>query len=1414
MKPASRRSHLQVRILLRLEQGPARTVSELAVAVGARRSSVSRSLKRLCNDELVAHKRNGWTLTQDGEEEASRCNLDLSRIADSLRRTVQGVATVNQSMSANPISESLVGGVPTRWLYRGSDTLADSLDASEINNWSDRDDAANKLPDLLFRLIVATLPECASRIDFPSGSSVRFPDWDGLLEAPRGNEWAPGGISGWEISSDKNVASKANSVYEMRTSDPLGLNMPTTTFVFVTSRRWRNKRHWQSQRREEGKWSDVRAYDANDLVAWLRQSEKVTRWLLGVIYKRPFEYETMTRIEDRQGETLSEVKAGFAEMGVDLKALAVAIATQAEPDSESTQDLEARRLSERIDSARELIQEGLIVTAQTQLERIQREAGDMPDSLRFRLITNMAVCALGADRFDEASSLLDEAHRIQPENRTGITNAALAAHLQQKPQRAAELAHEALELDPHDSNAAANLISALSDMGKSDQVEEVVASVEWIAQESASASALARVRVQQARYEDAIALYRSLIDVEPEDAHAHLGLSQCLLAHAQVDRLPVGYGKETLAILREAETRADRAVALLKPTQLNVRRQEALVLRAGARALLGKVDEAMLDVDTVLGEVPAHPGALLHKGLLLLKRGLPREARKLLEGIEDPELRADSLLPLADACLESGDPAAAIALLRDSFKLDPSGREDLGRAESLLRAEAAIGAEDSVGPVLEAAMRRHPNDPALHALAAVRSSLQGDLEASETTLKRAIELAGEPHGQALRAQLGHFYASLGRFADAAEQFSKACVDDTSHPEAIPMLLSLFNSRQYRRALDLVRNIRETGDPPPKVAVDVEADILGYVGDVRTAVLRHSELCSRDDSTSDDRVRLAMAQFRCGEREAALETIVDIDIAELGHDPQALMKLAHMKRFLGATDYIHDAYLSRRYGLNDPDAHLGYFRLFLGRDEKWEEPSIVGQGCSIRIKSDDEEQWWQILEAGEEPLGPRELAPSNILAQRLLGRKVGEVVVLRQGLGGVSYEITEIQSKYVRAYQETLEEFSTRFPDNMSLSRVKLDSDFTPIFQSIELRHQHVSNAEGLYKSQQLPFASFCSLIGSSTLEIWPSYTAQPTARLHFGNGSEQETSEALEQMHDANFIVLDMLALLTVHRLGLAEHLRTRFSRVTIPQHAFDEIQEHVYQMRIDGAPSSHVGKDEEGRYTLTEITDDAWKKRQAYALSVLELAESFERIPSYPMLTADEHKKTIDVLTLAGAGAVYAGDEQSQVAPVLVSDDLVQSHLARSFGLGTVNSQALLMELLRSDVITAEEYSANIEQLVLLNYWFVRVRAEDILRRFKASGYQTTPGIQAMLRTLWGPDCVEDIAASVGAAVVATLAKGPLIPQHLDFLLSSVLAAIRRGRHTNQVLFKFKAQVAARLSLAPLQCARILQAVDLYMRT
>ena len=104
MKSVSRRSLLQMRILLRLEVGPFRAISELAMAVGARRPSVSRSLKTLRNDKLVVRNRDGWILTFAGEEEAKRCHQELSRVADNLHRTVQGISIASLAEVQRPLT--------------------------------------------------------------------------------------------------------------------------------------------------------------------------------------------------------------------------------------------------------------------------------------------------------------------------------------------------------------------------------------------------------------------------------------------------------------------------------------------------------------------------------------------------------------------------------------------------------------------------------------------------------------------------------------------------------------------------------------------------------------------------------------------------------------------------------------------------------------------------------------------------------------------------------------------------------------------------------------------------------------------------------------------------------------------------------------------------------------------------------------------------------------------------------------------------------------------------------------------------------------------------------------------------------------------------------------------------------------
>ncbi|MBE9114394.1 hypothetical protein IQ249_00635 [Lusitaniella coriacea LEGE 07157] len=152
------------------------------------------------------------------------------------------------------------------------------IDATDLNSWANRRDAQGKLPQLLRRLIHATVPRL-QRIRFPAGESVQMGGWDGIIETSEGNAFVPDGCSVWELGVNRKVKGKADDDYQKRCADSLGLTSSETTFVFVTPRRWGGKDDWIRAKNSEGIWAEVIAYDADDIEQWLELAPAVHIWL-------------------------------------------------------------------------------------------------------------------------------------------------------------------------------------------------------------------------------------------------------------------------------------------------------------------------------------------------------------------------------------------------------------------------------------------------------------------------------------------------------------------------------------------------------------------------------------------------------------------------------------------------------------------------------------------------------------------------------------------------------------------------------------------------------------------------------------------------------------------------------------------------------------------------------------------------------------------------------------------------------------------------------------------------------------------------------------------------------------------------------------------------------------------------------
>ena len=151
------------------------------------------------------------------------------------------------------------------------------IQARQIAAWSEQTTARAELPALLRRLVCST-GLGLSAVDFPAYDNAQRHGWDGYVSADHATPWIPRGLSGWEFGCDRSAAQKAEGDHQTRTASVPPEQRKNTTFIFVTPRNWPGKVAWAEAKRQEGRWKDVRAYDASDLEQWIEQSIPTQAW--------------------------------------------------------------------------------------------------------------------------------------------------------------------------------------------------------------------------------------------------------------------------------------------------------------------------------------------------------------------------------------------------------------------------------------------------------------------------------------------------------------------------------------------------------------------------------------------------------------------------------------------------------------------------------------------------------------------------------------------------------------------------------------------------------------------------------------------------------------------------------------------------------------------------------------------------------------------------------------------------------------------------------------------------------------------------------------------------------------------------------------------------------------------------------
>jgi hypothetical protein len=170
-------------------------------------------------------------------------------------------------------------------------------DGTDLDRWADTRSAQADLPRLVRRLIRAENDQ-VQRVEMRGGEGVGLTGYDGFVQASRATPFVPEGRSVWEMGVGGDPGAKAQRDYRSRTDNSQGIDPAEHTFVFVTPRRWEDKKDWEQRRRDERIWRDVRVLDADDIELALEVSPAVQIWLSELLGLEPL---GATSIEDWWG---------------------------------------------------------------------------------------------------------------------------------------------------------------------------------------------------------------------------------------------------------------------------------------------------------------------------------------------------------------------------------------------------------------------------------------------------------------------------------------------------------------------------------------------------------------------------------------------------------------------------------------------------------------------------------------------------------------------------------------------------------------------------------------------------------------------------------------------------------------------------------------------------------------------------------------------------------------------------------------------------------------------------------------------------------------------------------------------------------------------------------------------------------
>jgi tetratricopeptide (TPR) repeat protein len=863
--------------------------------------------------------------------------------------------------------------------------------------------------------------------------------------------------------------------------------------------------------------------------------------------------------------------------------------------------------------------------------------------------------------------------------------------------------------------------------------------------------------------------------------------------------------------LKESKELINIAIRIAKDGDNRIKVLDAISSRSGISAFSGDISSAKADCDYVLGEDSEHILANHNRALIALVEGDGNLALTHFSKLPDDYISNNQLeLAFAQAFIIISQPKKAIDHLRSN---ESRIHNHYGYLQVLTTAFILNKQFDEAEKIKDSLLREETAD-SLEVVSNIEYQL-GNYDSAIFYLKKILDIIpANKRILNLLAQISYF---MKDYKSSISYIDKSQISIIENQDLLTIYVqSLYFIKNYEKAQRIICDSLGLGYSITSL-IEIGINIYEILGDIDNALELQNRLCEANPNNLIYIFNLARLNYRKGNIPESINLLNTIDLNSFDYEFE-LMQIAEIYSREGFFDKaLEFAFKSQYVGSHNPEIQRAYIGLIL-RLEHLEsiDIKIVTDNSAVYIRTNSSTYWVKITSIINLDENNFTFPISSGIAAKLIGHKVGDKILIKDSpLEKIDAEIINIQSIFVRAFQEILEFYGIRFPEDTNIQQITIkDEDYSDFYLSVARIGFFQDKVIDIFKMGGLTIEQFARFMGKNQILVFQSMQKMKSDKIYADRGMKIDQDNQRQYLSTSKNITLSISSILTFSYLDELNLLLKRFDSLFIPQLLVDEFNETVDELRKDCEIGKSVIGYHEGRFFIQDSNKDELRSE----LKAIESIRNFivQNCTIIPISLDDANfipnneDKSLDFGNVSIACILVAKATKS----ILVSDELVLRDLAfNKYGVSSVWTQPIFFNFIEKGLIDITRLSNNCVLLLEAKYFFTTVTPEIVFQVISDQRYLLNRPVSTIIGALKGPDMIEDDAINIGSKALKRIWLGVAPTQQRVFILDQILGALVEGRDQEIVLKKLGDQLLMDFFLLPFHYLQIKRLVNDWRR-